>query len=52
MLDGWRPVFMFVGYVDADTVVRVYWLLEEVLRGGSGVELLVGHCVIKFALLS
>jgi hypothetical protein len=40
MLDRWRSKLMFVGYVDADTVVRVYWLLEQVLRGGSRVELL------------
>jgi hypothetical protein len=42
MLDGWRPVFMFVGNADAGTLLRVYWLLEQVLRGGSGVEMLGG----------
>ena len=28
VFDGWRPVFVFVGYIDADTVVRVWWLLQ------------------------
>lgn len=49
MLHWRRPVLVLVGHIDADTMARVYWLREQVLRGGSGVKLLgrnlLIHCV-------